>query len=134
MTPKLNAIGLVVADMDSAIKFYGRLGLAFPQDPATYEDGHTFVELPGGVKVMLDTEASIRSLYPGWSRATGGHSMALAFEFDTPAEVDAKFGELAAAGYQPLREPWDAPWGQRYAAILDPDGNSVDLYCALPRT
>jgi uncharacterized glyoxalase superfamily protein PhnB len=28
--------------------------------------------------------------------------------------------------------PWDAFWGQRYATVLDPDGNSVDLFAALP--
>ena len=31
-------------------------------------------------------------------------------------------------------EPWDAFWGQRYATVLDPDGNSVDLFAALPAT
>src|SRR6266487_2250142 len=28
-------------------------------------------------------------------------------------------------------EPYDAPWGQRYATILDPDGNMVDLFALL---
>jgi uncharacterized glyoxalase superfamily protein PhnB len=28
-------------------------------------------------------------------------------------------------------EPWDADWGQRYAQVKDPDGNSVDLFAAL---
>lgn len=27
--------------------------------------------------------------------------------------------------------PFDAPWGQRYATVLDPDGNGVDLFAPL---
>ena len=39
---------------------------------------------------------------------------------DSPADVDD--GHKA---------PWDAPWGQRYALVRDPDGNAVDLFCPL---
>jgi uncharacterized glyoxalase superfamily protein PhnB len=56
----------------------------------------------------------------------------LAFQLPTPAEVDAKYAELTGAGYRGLRQPWDAFWGMRYATVLDPDGNGVDLYCPLP--
>lgn len=24
--------------------------------------------------------------------------------------------------------PWNADWGQRYAVVLDPDGNGIDLF------
>jgi uncharacterized glyoxalase superfamily protein PhnB len=30
-----------------------------------------------------------------------------------------------------LRSPFDAFWGQRYATVLDPDGNTVDLFAPL---
>ena len=40
-------------------------------------------------------------------------------------------GALVAAGYQGGKEPWDAFWGQRYAQVFDPDGNSVDLFAPL---
>ena len=49
-----------------------------------------------------------------------------------PEDVDALFERLMAAGHQGLRHPWDAFWGQRYASLLDPDGNGVDLYATLP--
>ena len=45
-----------------------------------------------------------------------------------------RIGELVAAGYHGHLEPWDAFWGQRYATVLDPDGNSVDLFAPLPAT
>ncbi|RYG23689.1 hypothetical protein EON82_13205, partial [bacterium] len=50
---------------------------------------------------------------------------------ESPAEVDRIYAEVTAAGYQGKREPWDAFWGQRYAQLTDPDGNSVDLFAAL---
>ena len=36
------------------------------------------------------------------------------------------------AGHVGHLDPWDAVWGQRYATLHDPDGNSVDLFAALP--
>jgi hypothetical protein len=36
-----------------------------------------------------------------------------------------------AAGYDGHKEPWDAFWGQRYAIVHDPDGNTVDLFAEL---
>jgi len=41
------------------------------------------------------------------------------------------YDELTGAGGRHHLEPLDAPWGQRYATILDPDGNAVDLFCPL---
>ncbi|MGB5655838.1 MAG: glyoxalase, partial [Acidimicrobiia bacterium] len=29
------------------------------------------------------------------------------------------------------RAPFDAFWGQRYATVLDPDGNGVDLFAPI---
>lgn len=130
MNPKMNAISVIVADMEAAIQFYARLGIDFKSD----DGAHASSELPGGLRMMLDTEDMVRSIVPGWSRPTGGYPVAFAFEFSTPAEVDAKFAELASAGSRSVHEPWDAFWGQRYATVLDPDDNAVDLYCTLPRT
>ena len=41
------------------------------------------------------------------------------------------FERLTKAGYPGSLKPYDAPWGQRYATILDPDGNMVDLFAPL---
>jgi uncharacterized glyoxalase superfamily protein PhnB len=45
--------------------------------------------------------------------------------------VDGLHDELVAAGQTSLRTPFDAFWGQRYATVLDPDGNAVDLFAPL---
>ena len=29
------------------------------------------------------------------------------------------------------KAPWDAFWGQRYACVLDPDGNQIDLFAQI---
>jgi len=41
------------------------------------------------------------------------------------------FERLTTAGHPGSLNPYDAPWGQRYATVLDPDGNMVDLFAPL---
>lgn len=131
MKPKLNVIDVIVSDIEPAIAFYARLGLDFKVDEK-YPD-HAGCDLPGGLHLMLDTEKFRGGTQSGgWSRPTGDPRSFLAFECADPAAVDAKYGELTDAGYTGVQEPWDAFWGMRYATVLDPDGNGVDLYCPLP--
>lgn len=129
--PRLDAIGVVVSDLNRAIAFYRRLGLAFPDDPDPEGHGHVEATLPGGLRLMLDTEETVRSFDPGWSPPAGGHRMALAFLCESPQDVDRIYRELVDSGGESHREPWDAFWGQRYAEVKDPDGNVVDLFAPL---
>ena len=127
---KLDAIGIVVADMAKSLAFYRRLGLDFPE--GAENEGHVEATLAGGLRLMFDTEAVVRSFAPGWSRpAGGGHQMGLAFLCDSPEGVNDTHDALVEAGYESVKAPWDAFWGQRYAQIADPDGNPVDLFAAL---
>lgn len=130
MNPTMNVIDMVVPDMQAAIAFYERLGLDFKVDPK-YPD-HAGCDLPNGLHLMLDTEEFRDSVTSGWSRPSGGPRAFFAFEFAAPSEVDAKYAELTGAGYRGLQEPWDAFWGMRYATVLDPGGNGIDLYATLP--
>ncbi|WP_217247169.1 VOC family protein [Streptomyces sp. AC602_WCS936] len=129
MTARFNAIGLVVSDMAASVTFYRRLGFAFPE--GAEREPHAEAGLPGGVRLMLDTEESVRSFTPGWEPPAGGGRHSLALLCDTPAEVDALYEELTGAGCHGERKPWDAPWGQRYAVLNDPDGHGVDLFAPL---
>jgi uncharacterized glyoxalase superfamily protein PhnB len=63
-----------------------------------------------------------------------GASIGLAFRLDAPADVDAVYDQLVAAGHHGHKPPWDAFWGQRYALVHDPDGNHVDLFAPIPST
>ena len=126
--PQLNAIGIVVSDMARSISFYRQLGLDVPDTP---DEGHVESSMPNGVRLMLDSEETILSFRPEWTRATG-NQVGLAVECESPAEVDEIYARVTAAGFHGEKEPWDAFWGQRYAQLRDPDGVPVDLYAALP--
>lgn len=125
--PELNAIGIVASDMARSIRFYRLLGLDVPETP---EEDHIDTFLPSGLRFMLDSEETVRSFQPEWTRETG-NQLALAFECTSPAEVDEIYAAAVAAGFHGEKEPWDAFWGQRYAQLRDPDGVGVDLYAAL---
>jgi catechol 2,3-dioxygenase-like lactoylglutathione lyase family enzyme len=129
MKAKLDAIGVVVEDMERALAFYRELGLDIPED--ANEQPHVEATLPGGMRLAWDTQETVRSFDPAWQPATGGPQIALAFRLDGPADVDAAYKRLVSLGYDGHKEPWDAPWGQRYALVHDPDGNSVDLFAPL---
>ena len=125
--PLLNAIGIVVSDMGSSIRFYRTLGLDVPETP---DEGHVDTFLPNGVRFMLDSEEIIRSFMPDWSRQNG-NQVSLALECASPSEVDEIYARVTAAGFEGEKEPWDAYWGQRYALLGDPDGVRVNLYAPL---
>jgi uncharacterized glyoxalase superfamily protein PhnB len=124
--PKLNAVGIVTADMTASVRFYRLLGL----DVADPSPDHLDTTLPNGIRLMFDTEAVVASFDETWKRATG-NQLSLAFECESPAEVDAIYARVVEAGFRGRREPWDAFWGQRYAQLEDPDGVPVDLYAPL---
>jgi catechol 2,3-dioxygenase-like lactoylglutathione lyase family enzyme len=130
MAPTFDVIGIVVADMGKALAFYRRLGLDVPAEADN--EPHVEVTRPGGFRLAWDTVETIRSFHPTWTPPAGGSRIGLAFRCDSPAEVDSTYAELMGAGYASELEPFDAFWGQRYATVLDPDGNGVDLYAALP--
>lgn len=126
MTPRFDFISLVVQDMAATLAFYRRLGLDIPSGAES--EPHVEAALPRGLRIAWDTEEVIRSFAPDWSPTPGSGRIALAFRCDSPPQVDTVYAELVEAGYKGYLKPWDAVWGQRYAVVLDPDGNGVDLY------
>jgi catechol 2,3-dioxygenase-like lactoylglutathione lyase family enzyme len=129
MTARLDLIGLVVENMARSLAFYRKLGFDLPPDADT--EPHVEATLPGGLRIAWDTVETVRSFDPGWTAPSGGHRVALAFACDSAADVDGTYRALVDAGHDGHKEPWDAFWGQRYAVVLDPDGNSVDLFASL---
>ena len=123
----LTAIGVVASDMAESIRFYRLLGLDIPDTP---DEGHIDTFLPNGVRFMLDTEDVMRSFRPDWTRENG-NQIALAFQCESPAEVDDTYARVVEAGFHGEKEPWDAFWGQRYAQLADPNGVHVDLFAQL---
>lgn len=122
---QLSAVGIVVRDMRASLTFYRRCGLEFPA--GADQEKHVETTLPGGLRLMFDTIEVVRS-FMEWEEPRGGHRMGLAFDCGSREGVDETFAALVAEGVEPLKEPFDAFWGQRYAQVHDPDGNPVDLF------
>jgi len=127
MIPVLNAVGIVTSDMARSLEFYRQLGLDVPDTP---EQGHVNIDIAGGMRLMIDSEAEVRKFRPDWNRKTG-NQFGLAFQCETSSQVDEVYARMTAAGFKGEKEPWDAFWGQRYAQLRDPDGVPVDLYASI---
>jgi uncharacterized glyoxalase superfamily protein PhnB len=130
MTPVPAALGIVCTDLVRSLAFYRAIGLDIPTDAD--DAPHVEVALDGGFRLMWDPVATVSSFDPTWSPPSGGPGTALAFDCGTPAGVDDTFATVVGAGFDGHLDPFDAPWGQRYASLRDPDGNGVDLFAALP--
>jgi uncharacterized glyoxalase superfamily protein PhnB len=129
VAPKLDAIGIITADMAKARRFYGMLGLKFPEN----DEDHVEATAPSGLRIMLDKVELMKQLDPEWVPPVG-RRMGLAFRCDSPDDVNKTFAKIAQAGYKTKdAAPYDAFWGQRYASVIDPDGNVVDIFADLPR-
>jgi catechol 2,3-dioxygenase-like lactoylglutathione lyase family enzyme len=114
----LSAVTLACTDMRASVAFYDALGftLVFGGADAaftTYRAGTAYLNL------QLDPEWA-----PGprvWGRAI--------FTVD---DVDAMHRRVRAAGLVPETSPADAPWGERYFHLRDPDGHELSFARPLP--
>ena len=129
MAPKLDAIGIICADMAKARRFYALLGLEFPEN----DEDHIEATAPNGLRIMLDSLELMKKLDTEWVPPVG-RRMGLAFRCDSPDDVNKTFARIVQAGFKSKdTAPYDAFWGQRYASVFDPDGNTVDIFADLPR-
>lgn len=109
----LSAITLATADMARSVGFYEALGFR-----AIYGGpDHQFTSFRAGssfLNIQLDAEhAPVTGI---WGRGI--------FWVD---DVDAMYERALAAGIRPDTEPADAPWGERYFHLRDPDGHEVSF-------
>jgi len=108
---EINAITLAVTDMARSLRFYrDALGLDvdFGGDDAeftTLRFGSNFINL-------FVADGPIRF----WGRAI--------LHVDDPDEV---WRRLLECGVSPEGEPADAPWGERYFHVRDPDGHELSF-------
>lgn len=128
MAPKLDAIGIICADIAKARRFYKLFGLEFPEN----DEDHVEAVAANGLRIMLDKVELMKQLDPEWVPPVG-RRMGLAFRCDSPDDVNKTFARIAQAGFRTKdAAPYDAFWGQRYASVIDPDGNVVDIFADLP--
>jgi uncharacterized glyoxalase superfamily protein PhnB len=124
---EISAVGVPATDLRRAVVFYEMLGFTFPP----FADDEDHVESEGtGARLMLDSAELLTGLLGEPPRPA--NTSAFAVRCADPAQVDALAARVSAAGHTVVTVPWDAPWGQRYATVADPDGTKVDLYAPLP--
>jgi catechol 2,3-dioxygenase-like lactoylglutathione lyase family enzyme len=121
------AVAVSAADLPRARAFYELLGFRFPQGGP--DDPHLEAEDDSGVRLMIDSAGLLTDLYgePPRPGTVAGFAMVV----PSPAEVDASIERIRSAGHAVVKDPYDAPWGQRYATVADPDGYRVDVFCPL---
>lgn len=118
---RVSQFDIVVRDMEASAEFYRRLGFDVEVDNPDHVQVHA-----EGLSLELDSAPSV----PAWNRGWKGGMGILGFEVATREGVDGLYGDLVQAGYAGQQEPFDAPWGRRYAVIEDPDGNAIGLMSA----
>lgn len=78
----MDAIAIITADLAASLAFYRRLGLDIPADAESAP--HVEVTLPGGQRLLWDTEDVIGSFDPDWSPPRGGNAS------DSPSSATAR--------------------------------------------
>ena len=106
----ISAVTFAVVDMSRSVRFYSKLGLELAHGGegaafTSFKVGESFVNL-------IETQG-----YEGrwWGRAI--------FRVD---EANTQYKLQVDAGLNP-DEPQDAPWGERYFHITDPDGHELSF-------
>ena len=110
MIHSLSAITLATHDMRRAVRFYQTLGfkLSFGGEDASFS---SFRVGTGHLNIIAD-----RRPVSWWGRV-------IFYESD----VDALYARVVAAGLKPEAPPRDAPWGERFFHLTDPDGHELSF-------
>ncbi|ODU70336.1 MAG: glyoxalase [Lautropia sp. SCN 66-9] len=113
----LSAITLATADMARAVAFYRALGFALKHGGAD-QPFTTFYCGPSYLNLTSEPHAPVN----WWGRVIFHVS-----------DVDAFHRRALVAGFAPSFAPRDAPWGERYFHLTDPDGHELSFAKALCR-
>jgi catechol 2,3-dioxygenase-like lactoylglutathione lyase family enzyme len=112
----LSAITLTVSDIARSVHFYEALGFVH-KSACTIAGFASFVLGGSGVAACyLNLLEGPHGKVDGWGRAIFYVS-----------DVDAFYAQALAAGLMPAFAPQDAPWGERYFHLVDPDGHELSF-------
>ena len=112
MIESLSALMLATHDMSRAVRFYTALGF----DLIYGGEDARFTSFRAGSGYLNLTAQPDDRLWAWWGRA-----------IFYVADVDAMHARVVAAAYQPDAAPRDAPWGERYFHVTDPDGHELSF-------
>lgn len=115
----INAVTLATTDMARSMGFYSSLGFPLRQGSpdgafTTFDVGSSALNLQLGRELPRDGLPG--PVGRGWGRV-----------IIWVDDVDAMFERCRAAGIEASRPPSDAPWGERYFHLRDPDGHEISF-------
>jgi catechol 2,3-dioxygenase-like lactoylglutathione lyase family enzyme len=113
----ISAVSLVTHDMARSVRFYRALGFTIRHGG----EQASFTSLqagPGYLNLIVRPAGGPRSW---WGRVIFHVS-----------DVDAFYSRAVAAGLKPDTAPADAPWGERFFHLTDPDGHELSFARPLP--
>ena len=111
--------------MTASLRFYGLLGVETTDPDEEHVEARTTVRCAD-----VGHRTLIRRVEPDLPSPVR-QRVVLAFRCASPGDVDATYKRIIDGGYEGKTEPWDAFWGQRFAYLRDPDGNTVALFAPL---
>lgn len=129
MEPQLNTITIVVNSLPKALQFYRALGLKIPIG----QEQEYYVECVSkhASTIVFITKENMLKLNPSWRQADSNGNIGLHFKFSNTQGVEETYNKLMDLGYQSVTIPYDTKWGERFAEVLDPDGNTVSIFAPL---
>lgn len=119
----VSAITLATHDMPRAVRFYRALGfqLHYGGGDATFTSLRAG-SLPTGSSYLNIVLVAPEQVWSWWGRVI----------FHV-TDVDAAYRCALDAGLEPQFAPRDAPWGERYFHLTDPDGHELSFARPLER-
>jgi len=108
----ISAVTLATQDMARAVRFYEALGFSMAYGGAT----DAFTSFRVGTGYVNLARAGDPSL--------SGGSVRVIFHV---GDVDVMYAHVLAQGFTPEAPPRDAPWGERYFHLTDPDGHALSF-------
>jgi uncharacterized protein len=120
MDQRLSLITLGVADVSRAQAFYEALGWRMDGGVDDESDHVVFFQTPGMIVALWDRGKLAAD--SGVEDPGGWGGVTLAYNVNSPEEVDSVVEEARAAGAEIPREPEKTFWGGYSAVFLDPDG------------
>jgi predicted enzyme related to lactoylglutathione lyase len=126
---RVDGVAVVTVNLASSLAFYRLLGIDAPP-PIPGERYACAVN--HGLRLSWSDAQSAACGAPAHRPEHALPGCRLVLRCSRPAEVDALAEAVAEAGHAVLRQPFDAPWAARVCRVLDPDGNTVELFAPLP--
>ena len=113
---RISAVTLTTADMARAFDFYSSLGFVL-----------RYGGPDAGFTSFIFAEGYLNLIAEGPPAGWWGRVIFYAYD------VDALYERALELGYGPEAPPRDAPWGERFFHLTDPDGHDLSFASPLPQ-